>query len=327
MHRRTLLASGAALTLSGLTGLAGCLGFGAETAVGTLPTASLRMEPVSDLTIAKRRTYGRGVDENSSEYDLVRAAVDDGQTTVEDVEPPFPADRPFVFEESVYELSFDVVDSRPATTFFVILDPAEGDVADDESVAYADLPDVDKAVFERRGWDDPGFLGFGTSIRYLDEDVPDSVLVPDPAYSVIVWDAETRGDFSVDGSRETPLQTYAYTADLVADSAATFGRDLRDRYEFTLSGLASDEQEIVTEAIEAEHGYVVPTEESLPEAMQRLGDRFRPQDDVEYAGSEEQEEEPAVDGTYLVRYDDEVYWTRIHVSEPSTATDVSATAT
>jgi hypothetical protein len=324
MHRRTLLTSGVAL---GLTGLTGCLGSSGFLAVGHAPTASLRMEPVSDLTIAKRRTYGRGLDEQSPEYDLVRAAVDDGQTTVEDTEPPFPADRPFVFERSVYELSFDVVDSQPATTFFVILDPAEGDVGDDESIAYGDLPDVDRAVFERRGWDDPGFLGFGTSVRYLDENVPDSALVPDPAYSVIVWDAETRGDFSVDGSRETPLQTYEYTADVVADSAATFGRALRERYEFTLSGLAPDEQDVVTEAIDAEHGYVVPTDDPLPEAMRRLGERFRLQDDVEYAGSEEHEEDPTVDGTYLVRYDDEVYWTRIHVSQPSTATDASPTAT
>ncbi|SEO82988.1 hypothetical protein SAMN04487948_105366 [Halogranum amylolyticum] len=320
MHRRTLLASGAVLTLSGL---AGCLGFGAETAVGTLPTASLRMEPVSDATIATRRTYGRGVDEESPEYDLVRAAVDDGPTRVDDTEPPFPADRPFVFEDGVYELSVDVVDSRPATTFFVVLDPAEGDVADEESVAYADLPEVDRAVFERRGWDDPGFLGFGTSVRYLDAHVPDSALVPDPAYSVVVWDAETRGEFSVDGSRETPLRTYEYTASVVADSAATLGRELRERYEFTLSGLSAAEREIVAEAVDGDDGYVVPADHPLPDAMRRLGSRFRSRDDVEYAGSETGDDPPSVDGTYLVRYDEEVYWTRIHVTRPSTATEAS----
>lgn len=323
MNRRALLASGITL---GLSSFAGCTGFGGTLGVGRGAAAALRMTPISDTEIATRLTYRRGVDEESPDYDLVHAAVHDPTTTVEDTEPPFSEGYPFVFEEAVYELAFDVVDEQPATRFHVTLDPPEGEVAAEDVVAYADLPAVDKAVFERRQWGKSPTVGIGTSLLYLDTHVADSALIPDPEHSVIEWADGTRVAFSVDGSHDTTYKSYEYTAEQVHDSAAGYGREIRERHEFTLSGLSQAEQEVVTEAIREEYGYVVGHDESVPAVMRQLGDRFRPQKDVDRVGTGEtraDEGEQTVDGMYLVRHDGDVYWTDIRVRETSPTAEPS----
>lgn len=311
MDRREFLVAGATLALTTAGGCTGC---------ARAPTASLRMETITDEEVAKRVTY-RSESADPDQRQLVTDAIANGTATAEGTEPPFPADRPFVYNGSVYRLSHEVVESKPATVFHFTLNPAEESVPDDEKIRFEDLPAVDRRKFARNGWADPEFLGFGSSLRYLDDEIPESALVPDPENPVVVWGEEARGRFEVDGSYATELKTYRYGAEQVHPSASEYGAEIRREYAFSLSNLTNPERDVVREAIENERGYSVPHDESLPDAVWRLAERFRPREEVRYAWEDDRGETRPIDGTYLVRYDGEVYWTRIHVSRamrPST---------
>lgn len=316
MKRRRFLAAGTALSIATL---AGCTGEQAHAGVGKAPTASLKMRPISDIEIAKEVTYGEDLNEKERQHELVTAAINDESTTTKGTEPPFPEHKPFVFDNAVYELSYEIVESQPATSFQITLNPVEGSIDDAEAIQYRNLPPVDQDTFQERGWDEMGFLGFGTSILYLDEKIPGSVLVPDPEYTVIVWDDETRGRFTVDGSYDTDLNTYQYSSAVVSDSAEKYGERVRQDHVFEFSGLSEKQRGIVSEAIDSEHGYVVPHEKSLPDAMAALVEQFRSQDEVDWVW-EDGDENRTVSGRYLVRYDSDVYWTRIRVSQSSSST-------
>ncbi|WP_137285973.1 hypothetical protein [Halorussus salinisoli] len=307
MDRREFLATGATLAIATAGGCTGC---------AKAPAISLRMEPINDHEIAEEVTYRVEVGP-SDRRRLVADAVGEESVTVEDTDAPFPADEPFVYDGSVYRLSYEIVESKPATTFQFTLDPAEGSVSESETIRYDELPAVDREKLDYDG----SFLGFGSSLLYLDSEIPDSALVPDPERSVIVWDSETKGRFEVDGSIETDLKTYRYESEQVHPSAEEYGAQIRERYEFELSGLTDAERDIVSEAIE-ESDYSVPHDESPPDAALKLATRFRPHEEVRYAWEDEADAAEAgrVDGTYLVRHDGELYWTSIHVSRDQFAT-------
>lgn len=310
MNRRQFLGSGAALTTAAI---AGCTGAQSSAGVGTVPTASLRMRPIADVEIAEEVTYDSSVgDSHTVDTDVIT----EGSTTAKATEPPFPENRPFVFNGSIYELSYEVTDSRPATSFHIILDLIDDTVESSEVVQYQDLPAVDKEVFRGRGWDDIEFIGFGTSILYLNDQIPDSVLVPDPEYSVIAWSSETRGRFSVEGSHETALKTYQYTSSVVNESAEDYGQSIREQREFAFESLTAEQREILSEATADESGFVIPREKALSEAMKGLVNQFRPQKQVDWVWNKDEENE-SVSGRYLVRYKGDVYLARLHVSQSS----------
>lgn len=73
------------------------------------------------------------------------------------------------------------------------------------------------------------------------------------------------------------------------------------------------QRHIISEAIDAEQGYAVPHEKTLPDAMAKLVDQFRSQDEVDWVW-EQGDEDGTVSGRYLVRYDGGVYLTRVQVS-------------
>lgn len=311
MDRREFLAAGASAAIAFGGGCTGC---------AQSPSASLRMDPVTDAGIARRVTYRIEADEDDERYRIAAEAVEDGSTTVEGTEPPLPENRPFVHDGAVYGLSLDVTSSVPATSFSFTLDPVEGSAPDDETVRYGDLPAVDREKFARNGWADGGFLGFGSSVLYLDGEIAESALVPEPEHPVIVWDGGTKGRFEVGGSYDTRLETYRYRSRVVDPSASAFGAEVRDRYAFALQGLTAAEREVVREAIEAEYGYSVDPDETPPDAVWRLADRFLPHEEVrpvwewgDEGGSGDRDGDPS--GEYVVRYGGEVYWTSFRVPE------------
>ena len=188
---------------------------------------------------------------------------------------------------------------------------------------------MDKEAFRRRGWDDIEFLGFGTSVLYLNDAIPDSVLVPDPEYSVIAGGSKIRGRFSVEGSHETALKTYQYTPSVVNESAEDYGQNIREQHEFTVKSLTEKQHGIPSEVTAAKSGFVIPREEALSEAMRGLVDQFRPQKQVDRVWNMDEEDE-SVSGRYLVRYEGDVYLARLHVSQGSKTTatrETSATET
>ncbi|WP_135854012.1 hypothetical protein [Halorussus salinus] len=327
MDRREFLASGATLAIATAGGCTGC---------ARAPATSLRLEPISDYEIAREVTYG--LEGSSDRRELVADAVENGSAAREATEPPFPENRSFVYRDSVYRLSREVVETTDATTFHFTLNPADGSVSESETVRFEELPAVDRETFADRGWADDPFLGFGSSLLYLDSEIPDSALVPDPDRSVIVWDPETKGRFEVDDSYEDDLKEYRYESEEVHSSAEQFGAEVREEYAFELSDLSEAEREILDEAIVPDD-YSVPADENPPDAALKLATRFRPHDEVRYAWEESDEgagdadagDEGAdesggtgrIDGIYLLRYDGEVYWTSVQVARDLVTTTES----
>lgn len=285
MRRRTVLATAAtALALP----LAGC----AHPADGSLSMGALD----SDSAIADRYA---GSTENlpQDRRDLVAAAIAGEAPTREGTHPPYESPRPLAHEGAYYRISHEVVDSRTAIQYTIQIDydPA---TAPSPVIAYDDLPAVDQAALGELippRDEPPDSDGFDVGRSYRYPDVSESVLAPEPEYEGISHDGSTYR-VEIEGSREVTVETYEYSAERVADSAADLGRQLRERYLFTLEGLSDAEREIVDEAIE---GSYFPDGE-VSDAFRSLADRFRNQ-----AGIETTEH----GGTWLARYDGTIYWT------------------
>ena len=285
MRRRTLLASAAtALALP----LAGC----AHPTDGSLSMGALD----GDSAIADR--YAGSSETLPPEMrDLVTATIEGEAPTTEGTTPLFESPRPVEYEGAYYRISHEVVASRTAVRYEIEVDydPAE---TPEPVIAYADLPDADRAALEGLippGEEPPTGEGFdiGTATTYPED--AESVLVPEPQYEGVSYDGSTYR-VRIAGSRDVTVQTYEYSAEQVADSADAMGRQLRERYLFTLSGLSEAEREIVAEA--ADGSYFPEGEAS--DAFRSLADRFRAQEGIETTEH---------GGTWLVRYDGTIYWT------------------
>lgn len=298
MKRREFLVAGATLSIAASGGCTGCV---------QSPRANLRMTETDDLGIAQEVTFS--LEDGSPVSDFADDVVRNGTTVVNDTHAPFPEDRPFVHGDSIYRATYNITHSRPAEVFGFTLNPAEETGDESEIVRFEDLPTVDREKLASRGWDENPFLGIGSSLLYFEPEIPASALVPEPKYSVIEWDADTRGRFSVDGSYSTEVNTYRYTSEQAHPSAKDFGRTLRSRHEFTLSGLSAGERAIVTEAIENEHGWAVQPNQSPPNALYSLIERFSNKERVLRVWEEGDDRYVGPSGNYVVRYERVLYWT------------------
>ena len=317
MDRRTLLASissGIALSLAGCTDTRG--GANPENGgdPGTSPVADLEMTAVSDTEIARRVTYRIDLEHRTSERELAADVISNGSQTVTATNAPAPGNRPFIYNGSVYELSYEVLNAESATTFRLTLSAVEATDQDADSIRYRNLPTVDKAVLERFGWDDGGpFEAGGVEVVYTDDEIADSVLVPSPDYAIIEWSNGTTARVAVEESSEIEQHTYEYTAQQVHESAAQFGQSVRADHAFAITDLSEEQASIVSTAIERDHGYQVDEGEP-PEAFSQLVDRFAREREITPV-YEDDESDSSVSGSYIVRYDDEIFWTELFVSQ------------
>lgn len=312
MRRRALLGTGIALLpLAGcLSAVPGGSGGAGSNGAAELPTASLSMEAVEDAGIPARvlRTVTPdGSGKRTPESELLDRVEREGSATVDRTRPPLPGDRPLVYGETVYRLSYEVIEETPATRFSVKVDIVDGDERDGRTVRFADLPAVDREVLERNGLASGEVVGIGTTLLYADSEVDRSALVPETDVAVIEWDSGSEAEWVVDGAHETALKTYRYTVEGTTP-ASEYGREVRERFAWDLSGLDGAEREIVEAAIEDR--YVVGPDETAPPALASLVERFRPHDRVGESRSEYRDD---VSGPYLLEYDGDTYWTRLSV--------------
>jgi hypothetical protein len=266
------------------------------------------MTALADAAVPPKVLYGVGVEDGPDRRVQLFERILDGGTTVEGTRPPLPEDQHIFYDDAVYQLSHDVVEQTPATSYQVRVDIVQETVTESEAVQFSDLPAVDREKFAARGWDDGGTFGFGTSILYTHAERDKSALVPDSEYSYIVWEDGSEAAWFVDGSHETTLNTYEYTASQVA-SGAEYGRRMREQFAFELADLSDAQRDIIETAI-SEERYVVSPDETPPSALITLADRFRAH---EQAHGLDEAGEGDLSGTYLVRYDGEVYWTTLVV--------------
>lgn len=301
------------------TALAGCTGpggtEGGAQGGAELPPATLRMEPVADPELPARVLYSIGIEDGPDRRVELMDGILDGGTTVERTIPPFPEDQHIYYEDAVYVLSHEIIERTPATSYQIRVDIVQGTVVESEAVQFSDLPAIDREKFAAYGWDDGGSFGFGTSILYTHAEREKSALVPESAYSYIVWEDGSEAAWFVDDSHETTLNTYEYSAEQYL-TAAEYGQRMRDQSAFELGALSDAEADIVQAAID-EDQYAVDHEQTLTPAFWSLADRFRPQ---EQAHGLREDGEGDLSGSYLVRYDGEVYWTVLLVNVERTGT-------
>jgi len=274
---------------------------------GVEPIASLEMIPVTDKEIARRLTYS--LDEPQRKF--AAEVIENGSKTVRETDEPFPPDRRFVYDDTLYELTAEVIDSQPAVVFRITLE--EVDDTDAETIAYDDLPPVDKQALEEYGWDDPDvFEVGGAPFVYLEDEVSESILVPEPDFPVIVWDTGIHGRFIIESQSETAMNKYTYRAHTVHESASEYGGEIRREHEFQLSRLPEAQERIVSEAISDEHGYKILPDESIPDTFNELVEYFS---DEEKFRPEDTGSETTVSGLYFVEYDGTNHWTELHVED------------
>lgn len=241
---------------------------------------------------------------------VVRWTVENGSTMVDAEFPSTRGQRPVKYDGSVYQISYEVVDERPATRYFWNLEPTDQG-SGEETVRFDELPRLDRRKFRLMGLADGAYgertpLDIGATFKYANEDRDESALVPSPEHPIIVWGPDRRARFSIrkTNGEDATLKTYRYTADQLAPTVAAYGRQLRDRYAFELSGLSDAEQDIVEEATSRTHGYTVEREGSVPEAFDSLIENFQEHEAVEYY-------DEGGSGKYLTTYDGQIYKTEL----------------
>lgn len=313
MRRRALLAGLATGVLAGCTGVSPS----GNPAIA-LPAAQLRMDESTDETLAREVTDA--IENTDGERAALLASIaEDGAATVETTgEPPLPVDYPVAWEGAVWNLDADVVERTPATRYDVLLDVVQGSVDPDRTVAYTDLPTVDREKLSAAGLGDGELVGVGTSLLYTDAERTGSALVPDPGFDYITWENGEAGVWRVEGGSSAPLLTYEYGV-ASARSLAEYGAEMRERFAFTLGSLPEGERTIVERAIEDE--FTVDDESTPPAAFESLVTRFRGRPRLRRL-DEAERERADVSGRYLVTYENATYVTvlRYPASEEMSAT-------
>ena len=284
MERRAL----AALGLLALVALAGCSA-----------TGSLSMEAADDTDVAEAASRpavveGPGPDDRV----VVREAIKDGSGTITATDPPVERGLPFRYGGSYYEVDWNDTGTEPGTAFVVAVD-LNGTASADETVAFEELSERDRqllgnllsATTEREARLRPG-PEVGVPEEYTMAETNESVLLSGE-YSALRYNG-TVYPFVLEEREEVTLTRYRYTVSTVADSTAVYAQQLREEHLVTLSGLSEDERSVVSEAIDG----VYYAEDTDDDAFRSVMDRFPAESAIEADD---------FDGTWLVRYDGEVY--------------------
>jgi len=284
MERKAL----AALCLLALVALAGCSA-----------TGSVSMETADDAEIAEAASRPAVVDSPApDDRRVVREAIENGSGTATATDPPVKRGLPLAYGGGYYEIDWNVTGTGPGTAFAVGVD-LNGTAPADETVDFNELSERDRqllgnlltAMSERESRLRPG-PEIAIPEEYTMAETNESVLLSGE-YSAVRHNG-TVYPFVLEERREVTLTRYRYTVSGVADSTSAYAQQLRDEHLFRLSGLSEAERSVVNEAIDG----VYYAEDTDDEAFRSLMDQFSAESAIEA---------DSYDGTWLVRYDGEVY--------------------
>lgn len=291
MDRRSALAL---LGLLVLAALAGCSS-----------GDSIELQPVrNDTELATRASQPATLpaEDSTRERGFVRAVIENGSATTRGQGPPIETELPYVHEGRYYNLTRTVVDERPGVAVDVEIDyngsasspGATG--GDDGTVAYESLSGrdrfaIDQLLAPRTDRRTEG-SDFGLVIPYDETERNRSVLLSGRV-DAVTYDGTTY-PISVGRTERVTIRTYRYTATVVANSTTAYASEVRKSYLFPLDGLSAEERQIVETAIEETHY----ADSADNEAFRSVVEEFRRHRAIRRSSSE---------GTWLVRYDGEVY--------------------
>lgn len=153
-RRRVLRAAG--VVLAGA--LAGC----AE------PGGALMMTEVDDdEAIGREATFHVDSSTDPGTWSLLEEICDEGRADVEAERPPFDPDRPVLYRDRVYEVSWTAETERTETGYVVTA--TVGDDDHDPAIAFEDLPSIDRNALAEL----PAFVGEYRTERGPDDSAGD----------------------------------------------------------------------------------------------------------------------------------------------------------
>jgi hypothetical protein len=270
---------------------------------GCSADGSLSMEPVDDRELAEEASIELPENADAGDEALVARAIENGTATAVGQRPPVVEQTPFRYGETFYTVNHTEVGTEPGHEVDVRIDFNASSV-DGEVVDYEDLPSVDRRLLadalERSNLPEnrlePGY-DFGVGGTYTEAESESSALVGERTVDAVRYEGET---YPIEVDVEaTTLTVYRYEATTVAESPESYASQLRERYAFTLSGLSEAERSVVSEA---RNGSFY-AEDDDNEGFASLVSRFRDRRAVE---------ETDYDGSYVVRYDGQLYWAEMN---------------
>lgn len=318
--RRDLLAAGAAATA---TGLAGCVGSGC-THSATLQLTRARdgvlverfSKPVATRTLgpAGRRLAETAIERGATSYRAGRALVEDGLAR---------------HDGNFYRLASSVTGTSTVRGYRFEAEfrprPTGTRTAPDRTVAFADLPRVDRRALlygalneigRRIVPADAGEGGRGSGPATLlyptGADREASVLVPEPEYDAITYEGYLLRLSDGEVRTDATLRTVELRAEEVAGSPAAFadhvvGTVLDDPVRLDEGSLTADQREIVEAAIDEEFGddACLDDDSSAPAFRALVTRLFETEEELKHASPE---------GPRLVVYDGRRYLASYGVS-------------
>ncbi len=276
--------------------LAGCAGPG-----------SITLTEADDARLAEANS--QSVDPDTERGRVVSEAVETGAAndTAIGSRAIESGDVPYRYDGAYYDLSRTVVDEETAYAAQLEVDYDPANVTGTDAVRFSALPPADRRalgelfppVSDRRddGYD-VGKLGV-----YMPDELSDSALADrdETTERVVVVEGE-RYRVRVTEVRQTTRRTYRYTAEERFASDEAYAAQLRAEYQFTLSGLSTEERDVLRQA--ADGGYTADGEDDT--AFRSVVDRFRERDAIR---SNE------FDGEWLVRWQGQTYLVDVRFGE------------
>lgn len=284
MNHRKALAIGGLLLLAVLSGCsaAGSLGMQPAADDGTLAELTSRSTTVPDEGPVRSQQ-------------LVQRAVENGSTTAESRDPLVEPGRPFAHEGQYYNISWSVIDRNRGVAVDIAID-YNGTATGNDTVAYGNLSASDRERIDEllpprttrrsEGYD------FGITGTYNQSEQNRSVLLAGD-YDAVRYEGETYS-IEVEDPEPVTTRTYRYTATVVANSTEAYASQIREQYLFTLSELSDDERAVVEEALNDTYY----ADSDSDDAFQSVLETFAAHEPIEA---------DEYDGTWLVRYDGEIY--------------------
>ncbi|SDQ57910.1 hypothetical protein [Natronobacterium texcoconense] len=278
------------LAASPLGVLAGC----------ATPGGALTMRAVeTDTAIGVEATETVDANRNPEIATLLDDTLKSDSVEVEGKRPPFDPDRSVRWKEGVYGVSWEVTGERTRTDYVVAAEPVDED-ADRARIAYEDLPATDRSKLAgfreelAQANDEPRI---GVRLEYVDEDaIEASTLVPESEYDLLVVDDHL---VSIEAREtETTVHTFTYELEKRATSTAAYGAKLRANRLVTLEPSSDEQRDLIEEAV-TDGRAVVGIDD---DAFVAVGEQLLTEEPIYVSGRE---------GTWLVEYEDTIYWTEL----------------
>lgn len=276
------------------------------------------MEPVNDTALADRASHPTSGGEFYPEIrqqDVARRVIEDGSLTIADVRVPAKTDLPYRHEGRYYDLSYERVGAQPGVETVTAVDYNATD-PNGTRVAFADLSAADRRVLGPLLEGDPPFREPGPEVEFplaLPRSVAEnSTLFAHAGDSIVVVHRGTEYAVTLSQRRETELRTFRYEATLRAESTGAYARELKRTYAFALTGLNDTERSVIEAAL-GDSYYAEDTDDA---GFAALVDRFRGHEAIRTDG---------YSGTWLARYEGQLYWVEMRYGMFVEETEASAT--